>query len=50
MQGMSGKTDGGTKPAVDLRLTTGLSAVDPQDDGRSSSLAADQCTVAHLSL
>ena len=32
------------------RLTTGLSAVYPQDDGRSSFLAADQWVVAYLSL
>ena len=32
------------------RLTTGLSAVYPWDQGRSSFLAADQCTDAYLSL
>ena len=33
-----------------VRLTTGLSAVYPRDDGLSSFLAADQWTDAYLSL
>ena len=41
-------TDGGTKPAVDHRFITGLSAVYHRDDKRSSFLAADQCTDAYL--
>ena len=36
------QTDRGTKPAVDQRLTSGLSA----DETCSSFLAADQCAVA----
>ena len=54
MQGMSGKTlfmqgtsgNGGTKPAVKYRLTSGY----PRDEKRSSFLAADQWADAFLSL
>ena len=38
------ETARGTRRAVDDRLLTGLSAVRLQHDGRTSSLAADQCT------
>ena len=44
------QTDGGTKPAVDNRFITGLSAVYQPDEKRSFALAADQWTEAFLSL
>ena len=48
MQGMS--KNGRTKPAVDNRFITGLSAVYQQDEKRSFFLAADQWNDAFLSL
>ena len=40
------ETDGGTKPAVDPRFITGLSAVYHRNEKRSLFLAADQWTEA----
>ena len=40
--------DGRTKSAINPWLVTDLSAIYLRDDGRSSFLAANQCTAAHL--